>query len=414
MTDAYLREQGEARGGGAPQSGLALEYSPAVLESIREAVAREFLNSTDRGVSLTGLLLGRAQGGSIQIRGWEPASVDGSDWIAALESQVRLAERAEREVVGWFRSRATGDGRLIEEDIRAMEQIFPGQQRVALILRPSNQRPMLAAFHLRDANGHFAPDRPTQKFYVYPTVTGSSAGDLLPATPVTVQVTAPAAPLEVRPAEVRKTDLIAGATPVRTVNVTPRRIPIWALALGGVAMATVLAGLFALIMPLILGPARPVAKPQPELGLRVVASAKEWDIRWDRALLERINPNEGVLTVKQGATVDSIPLSGFQLMLGAHSVPRLGDDLQILLEVQPAKGPPVEELARVVGGLNPSDVPQEVRVERQRVRQLEKELRQLRLDLENERSRREALQRLIEVRKMEAGRSITPVPSTPQ
>jgi hypothetical protein len=134
-------------------------WDEASLESLRQAVMEEFGRSLPVGEEIAGVLYGRSGPTSIEIRAWRRVEglVPGQPAVplpdaAFANARLLVADyRADIELrdlkpVGWFRSRTRGMAALSPEDAQVCSILFDNQPCVAVILRPSTQKPVTAAF----------------------------------------------------------------------------------------------------------------------------------------------------------------------------------------------------------------------------------------------------------------------------
>ncbi len=127
------------------------------MEALRAHIMTRFLSSTTIGEEVTGILFGTRDSASIYIHGWSaihrerpelpavPLAAGDEEAFRKMRSEPP-AQMAAFETVGWFRSRTRGMAALSPEDRVACQNIFPEARCLAIIFRPSTQRPVTAAF----------------------------------------------------------------------------------------------------------------------------------------------------------------------------------------------------------------------------------------------------------------------------
>lgn len=331
---------------GHPATGLSsststdsrVRFGPQVLDSIRQATIEAYWNAPSRQSFWAGILRGDhhydGHSDQITIHAYEPlgAFETEADFLAVLEDVPDLEAS-----LGWFRTRTKGrDSRLIESDLKIFERYFPEPHQTTLLLRPSNQRPLTAAFFLRDpATGKVRPTRPESELTLAPP----------PPIPIAVAPTTETEPIPIR-------------------RQVPSRPFLLAALLGAAALAAVLiaAGLlaasyFSFRLPRIMASAPPVASAPPASSpssqLRIVPSTTpgRWQIEWDRRWLDQLTFTTGSIAVTQGGQTVSYALSSAQVVLGRFSAPRTGDDVAVVLTVESPGRPSIEERVRLVGAI---------------------------------------------------------------
>ncbi len=135
-------------------------YDPGLMESLRRAAQAAFDADAP---SVLGVLVGYRKASGLSITGWMAASsADLTQAIAmARENQPGL------EIVGWFRTKHQGEARLTTAELEAGQCAFGNMARpVAVVLRPSGQRPVRVTSYQAGSNSAWAGERPQQEFFL--------------------------------------------------------------------------------------------------------------------------------------------------------------------------------------------------------------------------------------------------------
>lgn len=122
------------------------------MESLRRAAIESLALSPPDTEELVGILYGPETKEGWHITLWRaiPRKSSGPAVLPLGDVEMAIAQRLLRsrglKPIGFFRSRTIGEESLDPEEIQLGSSLFPSQQYVALILRPSNQRPVAATF----------------------------------------------------------------------------------------------------------------------------------------------------------------------------------------------------------------------------------------------------------------------------
>lgn len=140
-------------------SGREIQWSEDLMESLRTAVMERFESASPVGAEIAGLLYGRRTATGIRLLAWRtipaemasqpalPATPDEeAEYRSLIEDHMQDLELRVLEPIGWFRSRTRGMGALSPEDAAICRRLFGETEVLAVILRPSTQRPVGAAF----------------------------------------------------------------------------------------------------------------------------------------------------------------------------------------------------------------------------------------------------------------------------
>lgn len=170
-----------------------VSYSADLMEEIRAYVMAGFHSFPRGGLEVGGLLFGRRDGERIQIQAWRPVDCEhacGPRFLLSDKDEAGLAQalhtrgEASRkfEAVGAFRSTRADEVSLEPADIAFQHRHLPYSSRVALVLRPSNFKPLRARFFERgSADDRFEEAGP--EFAVRPRVRADSKVATTPQRP---------------------------------------------------------------------------------------------------------------------------------------------------------------------------------------------------------------------------------------
>ncbi len=233
-----------------------------------------------------GLLVGRRLSTGLSVTNWMLAA--DSDLARAIELAHQL--HPTDEVLGWFRTKHQGEARLTAAELEAAHHVFGDVSPLALVFRPSGQRPVRVAAYL-PADGHWAGERPLQEFFVES-----------PEIPVPVSRFAAVRPQWTLP------------------NWSARRL--WTL---GALLLTTLVAL------LVIQYKAPPAKPAPA-RLWVESAGTERTLHWT----VNSDAQRASLTIGRGRRSETIPLSASQYRSASYVLPpeAPGDDLVLLFRVE--------------------------------------------------------------------------------
>lgn len=364
------------------------------MESLRVAAMKAYWESTSRTEFWAGVLKGEWRDGRLEIRGWESwGEFEGTEaFVAQLE-----ARREERhEWIGWFRTKLGRDARMMDPDVALFERYFPLAHQTTLILRPSSQRPLLAAFFFRNEAGVVRPTRPERELVLTePVEKGGKREKALErpepgkVVPIRESVTPVAAPEVSVPVEAFPQTL--------GLMESQGRRSWWKLAVGLALVGGLGAAAWenpaplmhagreirALMTPVVAAHA-PIAKAgaanvMQSAGLRVAGMEPgQWQLAWNREWLEQHPFSTGSVTVTQGTATSTFALTANQLMLGSFSVPRTAEDITVTLTVEAPGRAVIEERVRVVGPLEAMVPAAQLRLEQEKNARLKQEMETLR------------------------------------
>lgn len=324
-----------------------VEWPEEFEHSLRQAVTEAFEASMPVGLELAGILYGRRAGNVLRLSAWRaiPAEVRSQPALpmspeeAALYTELVSDYLSDIELrtlqpVGWFRSRTRGMASLSPEDARACATLFGDQVSLALILRPSTQRPMTAAFfHVQDETENEASRRGVEVRWLASKALAGSFAPAIGLAPASTSAEESSAE-ETAPAPAVGLD-----QPVAIPLKKPRRglSPVWQrIAIGAIAaMALVATTVSAYLI---------MDRP-----LRLDAAVREGK------LLVTWNPNAGLMSAATGAELmigkEPFEMTLQQLRTGAAEMP-VPESGPIRLQV---RGPYAAEQREVVTVVRPAD-----------------------------------------------------------
>ena len=373
----------------SPVGEHPLEISPNLLDSLRLAATKAYWEASSRTAFWAGVLKGSWEGGRLHIRDFE--SLGEFESAEALAAQLDARSEESVEWVGWFRTKLGRDARMMDSDVALFEKYFPESHQTTLILRPSSQRPLLAAFYFRNEAGVVRPSRPEQEMVlVEPRL---AVGDEPRQPEFAAEKPRAVTPIRL-PVKLDEADRTMDAFPgmVRLMEEQGKRAWLkWSvatLALGVLGLAGWQnRGVFKPVMDLV-APSRTVAATAPAAApavvapraeLRVAASdARHWELAWSRQWLDQKPFTTGVVAVTQGGKTSTYALTAAQLMLGGLTVPRTAEDITVNLSVEAPGQPVLEERVQVVSQLERMVPAAQLRSEQERNARLAQELENMR------------------------------------
>jgi len=138
-----------------PGDSIMIQVSLDLVERLGAAV-QQGLGTGPRGSEIGGILLGRPLPGfrrAVLIEEFELAPCEhlrGASYTLSPKDQrllgTRLARRAARQVVGYFRSHTRPGMYLDRDDFEVFSQYFPEPWQVFLLVRPSTEGPAMGGF----------------------------------------------------------------------------------------------------------------------------------------------------------------------------------------------------------------------------------------------------------------------------
>jgi TonB family protein len=138
-----------------PGDSIMIQVSLDLVERLGAAI-QQGLGAGPRGNEIGGILLGRALPGfrrAVLIEDFELAPCEhlrGASYTLSPKDRrllgTRLARRAPRQVVGYFRSHTRPGMYLDQDDFAVFSQSFPEAWQVFLLVRPSAEGPAMGGF----------------------------------------------------------------------------------------------------------------------------------------------------------------------------------------------------------------------------------------------------------------------------
>ncbi len=156
-------------------------WQEGLLEQVRSYVASTYVSRGGRGVDMGGVFFGSRHGDTLEVTEWRRiqrgkdatshfylAPKDEQALVKLLKSTSNDESLEGLEVVGWFRSRTKGEPELEEHDVQFHEKFFTDLSQFAMVIRPSHQRPALAALYVRNEHNEFERDQATVTLSLLP------------------------------------------------------------------------------------------------------------------------------------------------------------------------------------------------------------------------------------------------------
>jgi proteasome lid subunit RPN8/RPN11 len=146
------------------------------------------------GAEIGGLLLGRFADGRLRITGYAPMACEhatGPSFTLSANDFERLAGQlaearggpAERQPVGWYHSHTRSGVFLSDADQELHRHFFPEAWQVALVLRPHTLRPTMAGFFFREPDGSIRGEASYAEFALAPRTAQKVPSGEAPAAP---------------------------------------------------------------------------------------------------------------------------------------------------------------------------------------------------------------------------------------
>jgi hypothetical protein len=305
------------------------------METIRVRACNGLMSLPRIGMGVGGLLLGVKSNGLITVTGSIeiPCShTNGPSFNLTDAEKQRASEliggAGDRGVVGWYCSKTRGPAVLGDSELALYKELFPRQDQIVLLLRPSTVQPTRAAFFYRDAKGAIIKaiecdvdelQTPEATLEEPPSVPREEPQPIKAAE----AIAAPApAQMEAEP------EAISVATPTAMPMAMPESAPRIPVSVRNMfAFATEppprkqsksrswVLGVAALVA---LGAAAFLTEnswiPRPPLALSSTESEGNLLIRWNVDALRGVN--QASLLVNDGGNLKALPLDRFQLKQG--------------------------------------------------------------------------------------------------
>lgn len=364
-----------------PGYGPAVEYSRSVMMQIASAVVEAFQSAQGAGVEVGGLLYGEGSPELVRIRAWKLMARGSEDaprlaLTTSLEEEIaRALEAAARGEapggmvpVGWAQSTTRRTIALSDAAAQVFERYFPAPWHIALIIRPSYQRPTMARFFVRGADGRLRPEAAQGEFTLL--VPGQSVAALA----------APEAPDET-PEPSRPQPPSSPATPLVPPPRTSRRLAlIAAFGMAGVGLW------FAVDL---------WRNPPPPPPVRLAVSSRDGRLRisWDGSGELARECERAELEITDSGKTARHELSRDSIASGEFLHERQSNDVGIRLTFYRRGKHPVSESLRFLDRpAGNSGSPSELQ---KRIRELEAELEKARREAKAEAARANRLERAL-------------------
>jgi TonB family protein len=304
---------------------------------------RDLRTSFDGNGEGMGLLLGSSSPQAVSVQRCEllalsPATL--GDPIA-LERAFQQFTRARLrtpledapELLGCFRTQATGPPGMRRGDLEIANRSFPGLAPLFLLIRTTQHRPWMASLYALDAKATKAPSEPAIEFPFDAYLLRSGYLTTLVKTPEPQY-----SPVLPNPARRNTVRWIIAAV-------------LFAILLGGSA------AIYKYGSETEAEVAGPNATGPGILKLKVVRSGKDFEISWDRLSAAVQQASGGTLTINDGALTRSVALDGLQLREGQILYTPLFEELTFRLEVgTPDQGAAAESVQVLAwSGKQPAD-----------------------------------------------------------
>jgi proteasome lid subunit RPN8/RPN11 len=161
-----------------PQCPFSIEYEPALLGEIRSEVERA-RNSPHGGHEVGGVLFGIQEPDCVRILAHRPLHCEhamGFGFVLGERDEERLAQlilvpatdpqMSGLRAIGWYHSHLRSRIFLSELDRQIHTRHFGGPYNLALVIRPSSNGPVRAAFFFREASGEMRTDSCYEEFTI--------------------------------------------------------------------------------------------------------------------------------------------------------------------------------------------------------------------------------------------------------
>jgi proteasome lid subunit RPN8/RPN11 len=392
----------------APQCPFTIEYAPRALDDIRLAVADAFFSLPRGGAEIGGVLFGTWHGGRLTITDYAALDCEhafGPSFTLSPPDEARLADLLSTpsgnglQPVGWYHSHTRSEIFLSDADQEIHRRFFPEPWQVALVLKPHTFQPTRAGFFFRGAGGQIHAEASYNEFVltpllVQPAPSGLSVAALpdpapLPVAPAPMPASQPVEPDQPQPAP----QFLDRPQP------SPSRWPkvIICFVAGGAlgAAAYVKRDLW---LPRMLAIARrqaPAAAVPPPLGLNLIDSNGQLQIRWNPNFPALLQASGGILSIDTGAATQQIALDKAHLLSGAFTFARQTERVDVSLGIVQRDGHASHEVTTFMGKL-PDQKPVEDPALQQQRDKLSQQVAKMQSDLDAEIARNAKLRETVD------------------
>src|ERR1700722_8163886 len=149
--------------------GLAIEYSPAVVEEVRRLAVDGFMAFGHGGLEVGGVLYGAREGHRVSVLASAELPCEHAFGPGFLLSEndrqalTRLLEPpAGLQTVGWYRTHTRKGLDLDASDRELFDQFLAKEKVIGLVLKPSRRGPSSAALYVRKTTGEILPLAPRE------------------------------------------------------------------------------------------------------------------------------------------------------------------------------------------------------------------------------------------------------------
>lgn len=155
----------------APGSSFKVTYSLATFHEIDFVVNEGYRRIPHGGIEMGGLLFGHSNQDGLRIETFRPIECEHASGpsfnlsekdIAGLEQQISAAasdpELSGLQVLGWFIAHTRGPLKFTEKEKLLFDRLFPGANRLTVLIKPERFRPTRFGFLVRDQTGQVNTD----------------------------------------------------------------------------------------------------------------------------------------------------------------------------------------------------------------------------------------------------------------
>jgi hypothetical protein len=353
-----------------PECAFSIEYSPAVVEEIRQIVMEAFFSLPHGGAEVGGVLYGSSESGHVRILAFRPLPCEhafGPSFVLSEKDHAALRELLGAGSVelkaqglmpaGWYHSHTRSQIFLSTQDTEIHNRYFPNALQVALVVRPHPMRPMRAGFFFRGTDGSIHAESSYGEFEVRPHASGPVEIAPMPAEPAIPErkLTDSGNPPRPVPAEPPPEVSLPRSGPepripsFLAVPPPPKHSWQWLgwtlllLALGASAFA-----LRYMWMPLLVHDPAPASA-----SLMAFDLDGQLQIHWDRATEPVRTATGGILEITDGDHKTVVALDGKRLQGGTFSYVRQTPRVDVRLALDRPNGVKFEEFTSFLGQAPP-------------------------------------------------------------
>lgn len=350
---------GDAYAWSVPGRGFSVAIDYDVIDRLGEVIQRGIAAAPRPGLEVGGILLGTVEESetrAVRVEDFEPVPRlrrDTAAYVLAEEDQPRSAEAVERwsggggrrlRAVGFYRGHTRAGLALDARDQELLDQYFPEETAVALLVKPLATAAPQAALFCRE-NDRFTAGASEKEFPFRREELGGATGTTTKEPPVNANLItqtypAPGASGIRLDTGLEQTlgALSRAAEPATDQTVVPKRT----LRLRGGWVWIPLSFIF-LLLGTVIGfqvalsvqsKARPDAGARPyDLQLTVTPSADSIHLRWDRNARAIQEARSGVLLIQEDGREKRVDLDAGHLRNGSVIYRRASDNVSFRLDV---------------------------------------------------------------------------------